>query len=82
VRFHHECWDGSGYPDGLIGDEIPVAARIVAVAEVYNAMTSERAYRPARRPEEAQQELREHAGARYDPAAVKALLRVVAAANH
>jgi HD-GYP domain-containing protein (c-di-GMP phosphodiesterase class II) len=77
VRFHHERWDGSGYPDGLIGDEIPLAARIVAVAEVFDAMTSERAYRPARRPEEAQQELREHAGARYDPAAVKALLAVV-----
>lgn len=52
-RYHHERWDGRGYPDQLVGDEIPVAAQIVALADVYDALTSERVYKPAYTPEEA-----------------------------
>jgi HD-GYP domain-containing protein (c-di-GMP phosphodiesterase class II) len=47
IRHHHERWDGSGYPDGLSGDEIPLGARIIAVADVYDALTSNRPYRAA-----------------------------------
>ena len=46
-RWHHERWDGRGYPDGLVGDQIPISAQIVALADVYDALTSERVYKPA-----------------------------------
>ena len=47
ARWHHECWDGRGYPDGLVGDEIPLSAQIVSLADVYDALTSERCYKKA-----------------------------------
>jgi HD-GYP domain-containing protein (c-di-GMP phosphodiesterase class II) len=74
VFAHHERVDGEGYPLGLRGEEIPLEARILAVAEAYAAMTSESAYGPARSHEEAAAELRRCAGTHFDPAVVDALL--------
>ena len=67
VRHHHERWDGQGYPDGLAGEEIPLAARIVAVADTYDAMTTVRPYRAARSPEQAVAEIKAEAGRQFDP---------------
>lgn len=67
---HHERWDGSGYPDGLKGDTIPLPARIVAVADVFDALTSVRPYKPAWSPEEALSYLKSHSGTLFDPACV------------
>jgi putative nucleotidyltransferase with HDIG domain len=77
VELHHERPDGRGYPLGLHGDEIPLAARIVHVADAYDAITSARAYRPGRDTEKAISELRRHAGTDFDPAALDALLAVL-----
>jgi PAS domain S-box-containing protein/putative nucleotidyltransferase with HDIG domain len=77
VLQHHERVDGSGYPGGLRGDEILRAARVIAVADVYEAMTSHRPYRPGLAPEAAVDELRGGAGSRYDPEAVAACLEVL-----
>ncbi len=74
VRQHHERMDGSGYPDGLKGDEILLEARIVAVADVVEAMASHRPYRPALGEAQGLAELRAHRGQRYDPAVVDACL--------
>ncbi|MGE0456125.1 MAG: HD-GYP domain-containing protein [Vicinamibacteria bacterium] len=73
VRFHHEAVDGSGYPLGLSGDAIPLEARIVAVADVFDALTSRRRYKRAWRTDEALPYLRELAGRQFDPACVDAL---------
>jgi diguanylate cyclase (GGDEF)-like protein/putative nucleotidyltransferase with HDIG domain len=73
VLHHHERWDGSGYPDGLPGDEIPLGARIIFVADAYDAMTSERVYRRRVDREEAIAELRRCAGSQFDPGIVNAL---------
>lgn len=73
---HHERLDGSGYPKNLRGDEIILEARIIAVADVVEAITNHRPYRPALQLEKAIQELREHQGGRYDPAVVTACLRL------
>jgi len=72
IRSHHERWDGSGYPDGLAGEAIPLQGRIIAIADVYDAMTSDRAYRPAHQLETALEELRSGAGVLYDPRAIDA----------
>jgi len=77
VRYHHERLDGSGYPEGLMGEEIPLLARIVAVADVIAAMTSDRPYRSAFSREEALSELKENAGVKYDDRAVSALEQAV-----
>jgi len=74
VRHHHEHFGGKGYPDGLTGEEIPLEARILAVADVFDAMTHERAYRKALSREEAIAELEGGAGTHFDPAVVKAFL--------
>jgi putative nucleotidyltransferase with HDIG domain len=74
VELHHERPDGGGYPFGLRGDEIPLAARIVHVADAFDAITSARAYRPARGPAEAIAELVRHTGTQFDPLSVEALL--------
>jgi diguanylate cyclase (GGDEF)-like protein/putative nucleotidyltransferase with HDIG domain len=73
VLHHHERWDGSGYPDGLPGDRIPLGARIIFVADAYDAMTSERVYRRRVAPEEAIAELERCAGSQFDPNIVAAL---------
>jgi HD-GYP domain-containing protein (c-di-GMP phosphodiesterase class II) len=77
VRFHHERWDGDGYPDGLIRDRIPVASRIVAVCDAYHAMTSVRPYRSALPPAAAAYELRAGAGTQFDPALVDCFVEVL-----
>jgi two-component system, cell cycle response regulator len=77
VRATHEAWDGSGYPDGLAGEEIPLSARIVACADSYDAMVSDRAYRRALSPREAGRRIHEAAGAQLDPAVARCLLAVV-----
>ena len=77
VRHHHERWDGSGYPDGLAGEEIPLEARVVATADAYSALTSDRVYRPACSVAEALAELRASAGSHYDPRCVEALAEIV-----
>jgi diguanylate cyclase (GGDEF)-like protein len=77
VRSSHERHDGRGYPDGLSGDEIPLAASIVSVCDAYDAMVTERAYRAARSPEEALAELRRCAGTQFHPGVVAALVRVL-----
>lgn len=69
---HHERWDGSGYPRGLKGERIPLAARIFAVVDVWDALTSDRPYREAWSPEQAAAYLRENAGTHFDPKVVKA----------
>lgn len=74
VRHHHERWDGEGYPDGLRGEDIPAGARIVAVCDAWDAMTSDRPYRSARSPEHAAAELHGGAGTHFDPACVGLLL--------
>jgi HD-GYP domain-containing protein (c-di-GMP phosphodiesterase class II) len=79
VRSCHERWDGSGYPDGLAGEEIPAAARIVFPCDAYNAMTTNRPYRAAMSQEEALAELAEHSGTQFDPSVVTALTSVVTA---
>ncbi len=78
VRASHERWDGTGYPDRLRGEEIPLGARIVSVCDAYEAMTTDRTYRPAVSPELACQELRHCAGGQFDPAVVDAFLAVIA----
>lgn len=67
VRWHHEQYDGTGYPDGLAGDEIPLPARILAVVDTYEALTHGRPYRQAWEPQDALTELRSLAGIHYDP---------------
>jgi len=74
VRSHHERLDGRGFPDGLRGEMIPIEARIVAVADSFDAMTTERPYRDARQPDAAVAELRRVAGTQLDPAAVEAFV--------
>jgi putative two-component system response regulator len=74
IRHHHERWDGMGYPDGLAGEDIPVGARIVAVADCFDAMTTERVYKDSEPREKAIHEIQSSQGTRYDPAVVKAFL--------
>jgi diguanylate cyclase (GGDEF)-like protein len=77
VRHHHERYDGCGYPDGLAGDAIPLEARIILVADAFEAMTSDRPYRKAPGQAFAVEELRRNAGSQFDPAVVAALTRVL-----
>jgi HD-GYP domain-containing protein (c-di-GMP phosphodiesterase class II) len=77
VRFHHERWDGCGYPDGLAGEAIPLCARIVQVADAFDAMTSDRPWRSARTQAAAISELRREAGRQFDPALAKEFAALV-----
>jgi putative nucleotidyltransferase with HDIG domain len=81
VRSHHERWDGRGYPDGLAGDRIPLAARIVACCDSWNAMRTDRAYRAALPHEVAVAELVRNSGKQFDPKVVEAFLRVIKQAD-
>jgi HD-GYP domain-containing protein (c-di-GMP phosphodiesterase class II) len=74
VRASHERWDGGGYPDGLAGEQIPLAARIIAACDTYDAIVTDRPYRPARTPREACEELRRVAGMQLDTSVVDALV--------
>jgi HD-GYP domain-containing protein (c-di-GMP phosphodiesterase class II) len=78
VRHHHERWDGGGYPDGLAGEEIPIGARVIAVCDAYEAMTSTRPYRPALADSEARERLVAGTGTQFDPAATWGLLDALA----
>jgi HD-GYP domain-containing protein (c-di-GMP phosphodiesterase class II) len=77
VRHHQERWDGTGYPDRLRGNEIPIGARILAVVDAYGAITETRPYRAARTHEEAVAEIQRCAGTQFDPQAVEAFCRVI-----
>jgi HD-GYP domain-containing protein (c-di-GMP phosphodiesterase class II) len=74
VRWHHEWWNGSGYPDALRQNEIPLAARILRVADSYAALTDARPYRPAMTEEDAREQIIEHAAIEFDPSVVTVLL--------
>jgi HD-GYP domain-containing protein (c-di-GMP phosphodiesterase class II) len=75
VRNHHERWDGTGYPDGMIGDEIPLVARIVAIADAYDAMATDRPYKKALPLEECEAILRKTGGKMYDPVLCEVFVR-------
>jgi HD-GYP domain-containing protein (c-di-GMP phosphodiesterase class II) len=77
IKHHHEFFDGSGYPDGLRGDQIPVGARIVAIADAFGAMTTDRPYRKALSVDEAVKELRENAGSQFDPEFVDIFISIL-----
>ena len=79
VRWSHERWDGGGYPDGLVAEQAPLGARIVAACDAYHAMTSDRPYRKALPSSVAVEELERGAGTQFDPAVVEALVGAVAA---
>jgi diguanylate cyclase (GGDEF)-like protein len=81
VRAHHERWDGSGYPDGLAGEDIPLAARIVALADAYDAMTSTRVYGDALSKSAALQEIDHGLGTRFDPALGERFIVLIAASE-
>ena len=78
IRHHHEAFDGSGYPDGLDGEEIPVSARMLAIVDGYDAMTSPRSHRPAMPPAQALGQILVAGGKRYDPAMAKAFIDFMA----
>ena len=71
---HHERWDGTGYPNGLKGEEIPLSARIMALADVFDALVSERVYKKAIPPEEALKIIEAESGSHFDPNLVKVFL--------
>jgi diguanylate cyclase (GGDEF)-like protein len=77
VRHHHEFFDGSGYPDALAGPQIPLGARIVTIADAYDTITSERAYKKRRSPEDALRELERCAGAQFDPQMIAAFVQAM-----
>ena len=76
VRYHHENWNGSGYPEGLVGTAIPIGARILAVVDCFDALTSDRPYRGRMSDSEALQILRDRRGVMYDPLVVDTFLKV------
>src|SRR5687768_16272871 len=76
VRHHHENWDGSGYPDGLAGAEIPIGARILSVVDCYDALTSDRPYRPKLADSEAIKILMQRRGRMYDPLIVDTFVSI------
>jgi HD-GYP domain-containing protein (c-di-GMP phosphodiesterase class II) len=77
ILYHHERWDGKGYPQGLKGEEIPLLCRLLAVADAYDAMTSDRLYRKAFPKETAIAELRNNAGTQFDPEIVELFLEIL-----
>ena len=77
IRHHHERWDGLGYPDGLAGDEIPLISRVIAVADAFDALTTDRAERPAFAPQPALRQIEQRRGRQFDPHVVAALATVL-----
>jgi putative two-component system response regulator len=75
--FHHEKWDGTGYPQGLKGEQIPIAARLFTVADVWDALTSDRPYRPAWSQDDAMEYIREQSGKHFDPHVVELFFKVI-----
>lgn len=82
ARYHHEKWDGSGYPEGLSGDDIPVSARLMAVADVYDALISKRVYKPAFSHSKAMQIIIEGRGSHFDPRVVDAFIELEPEVTH
>jgi len=82
VKHHHEFFDGSGYPDGLSGLQIPLGARIIAIADAYDTISSDRTYKKGRPPEEALAELERCSGAQFDPELVQEFIQVVRRRRH
>jgi len=81
VKYHHERWDGNGYPDGLKGEDIPLGARIIAVADTFDAMTSDRPYRKGLPVEVAVDEIKRCSGSQFDPKIVEAFIRAYEKGN-
>ena len=79
---HHERWDGKGYPHGVSGSAIPLSARIVAVADTYDAITSDRVYRTALQHDEAMRRILEASGTQFDPRVVEALVSCQSSIQH
>jgi HD-GYP domain-containing protein (c-di-GMP phosphodiesterase class II) len=77
VRHHHERWDGSGYPDALAGENIPLESRIISVADTFDALTSQRPYRPAMTIDEAKAELVRVSGTQLDPQLVEVMIKLM-----
>ena len=77
VLYHHERWDGSGYPKGLVGRDIPIEGRLLAIADVYDALTTDRPYHPARPRSEVVIYLRSRAGVHFDPDLVPIFAQVL-----
>ena len=77
IRYHHERWDGKGYPDGIAGENIPLLSRIISVVDAYDAMTNDRSYRKAKPQAEAVAELKRCAGTQFDPRVVDEYLRIL-----
>lgn len=77
ILTHHEHWDGSGYPEGIAGDSIPLPARILSVVDAYDAMVSDRPYRVAMTKEEAINELKANAGTQFDPKVVEIFIQLL-----
>ncbi|MCX7795152.1 MAG: HD-GYP domain-containing protein [bacterium] len=77
VRHHHERWDGKGYPDGLIGENIPLGSRILGIADAFDAMTTERPYRRALTLVEAIEELKRCSGSQFDPKLVEVMISII-----
>jgi response regulator RpfG family c-di-GMP phosphodiesterase len=75
ILHHHECWDGSGYPHGLSGEQIPIGARIFTVVDAYDSMRANRVYRASMTPAQAESELRDKAGSQFDPHVVEVFLQ-------
>jgi two-component system, cell cycle response regulator len=78
LRAEHERWDGGGYPDGLVGEQIPLASRITFVCDAYNAIISDRPYRAGRSPEIARAQIADGAGTQFCPRSARALRDVLA----
>lgn len=76
IRYHHERWDGKGYPEGLAGEEIPLLARVTSIADAFDAMTTHRSYRPALPLEVAYERIIQESGTQFDPEMVKAFTEV------
>ena len=76
VRHHHENYDGSGYPDGLKGEEIPILARIIAVSDAYDAMKTDRPYRKGKDMDFVIAELKKRSGAQFDPKVIEVVLKI------
>lgn len=77
VKHHHERFDGTGYPDGLEGEDIPLLVRIFSILDTYEALVGKRPYKASCSIEEARKELQEHAGTQFDPAIVKIFLTII-----
>ena len=77
ILHHHEHFDGSGYPDGLVGEEIPLGSRILLVTDAFDAMTTDRPYRKATSVEAAVEEIKRCSGSQFDPQVVEVFLRIL-----